>query len=85
MQDDCVSREGFGTIQAWIEAHGSTKRFVAEKLEISRFQLEGLLLTEGHQPPVAIFDVRSDLAERVALLIGQTTEYVRDFYRKVAA
>lgn len=73
------------SLSDFLAEYGSTKTFLAEKLGISKFQLNGLLLEEGFQPPVAIFDIREDLADRVAALLGQTADYVRDFYRKAAA
>lgn len=75
----------FATISDFMAEFGSTKAFLSEKLGVSRFQLNGLLLEDGYQPPVAIFDVRDALADRVAALLNQTPDYVRDFYRKAAA
>ncbi len=61
---------------------GMMKTRISEKLNISIFQLNGLLLEEGFQPPVAVFDVREDLADRVGAMIGRSADEVRDFYRK---
>jgi hypothetical protein len=72
-------------LNQYIEEHGTKKVFLAEKLGISRNSLDGLLLEGDRKPPVEVFDVRSDLAERIAQLIGQSVEYVRDYYAKAVA
>lgn len=75
----------FASLNDFMAEYGSKKTVIAEKLGISRFQLNGLLLEEGSQPPAAIFDVREPLAETVGALIGQSAEYVRDYYLRKAA
>lgn len=58
---------------------------LAVALKISRFQTYGLLSPGRYPLPSGLFDVRDDLAHRVAEVIGATPESVRDYYEKAAA
>jgi hypothetical protein len=80
-----MSDNTFQSLGDYIAEHGSKKKHIAAKLGISRYILDGLLFEDGHQPPEEIFDVRSDLADRVAALTGQTADEVRDYYRRRVA
>jgi hypothetical protein len=55
-------------------------RDLADALDLSRFQAYGLTDPRHYPIPPAIFDVRSDLAERVGQLIGLSADDVRKFY-----
>lgn len=61
-----------------------SKSWLMKRLEASRFEVDGLLLERGHRPPVRVFDVRDPLAVKLAELIGQPVEKVREFYVKAA-
>jgi hypothetical protein len=75
----------FEDLRAYVREHGTKKNFLADKLGVSRPTLDGLLLEGDRKPPADIFDVRSDLADRVGALIGQSAEHVRDYYLKAVA
>jgi hypothetical protein len=60
---------------------------LARELRVSRWQAYGLTDPEGYPDaiPAEMFDVRSDLAERVASFIGKPIEWVREFYAQAKA
>jgi hypothetical protein len=57
---------------------------LARHLGITRYQAYGLVDPSGYPVPKALFDTRSDVAVRVARLIGWTITDVREFYDKAA-
>lgn len=73
------------SLNEFITEYGTTKAFLAEKLDVSRPTLDALLLEGDRKPPQAVFDVRSELAARIGELIGRDAEYVRDYYTKAVA
>lgn len=58
---------------------------VAVELGISRFQLYGLLSPGRYPVPPAVFDTRSDFAERLGDYVGLSATEIRNFYDKAVA
>lgn len=72
-------------LKSWIAAHGTSRRWLADRLGVSYPTVRGLIEPDRQYPvPAAIFDLRDPLAGRVAELIGSTEEEVRRSYLAAA-
>lgn len=58
---------------------------LAKELALSRYAIYGLIYPDEYYDglPMAIFDVRSDLARRIGEKIGMSADEVRDYYGRI--
>lgn len=75
-----LAPEVFETLGDYVEAKGLKKNRVGIELGVSPQLFSALLNPRVYRPKVD-----DELAEKIAALLNQTPDYVRDFYRKAAA